>query len=405
MLINPDDEEPSNPRRLPVSGPISAPTWTGTSRQLLYARAGSALGDYGDLVSRIVLLDLDSDRADILFFAEGLFPMPGQWSLGRATSLGVVAPGSVVFSRSNVTQILRETRLAEAPERKPVPRGGRRDRQPVYSPDGEQLLFSSDRFGNLDLWLFDFRDGSLRQLTDDPAQDWDPAFTPDGRSVLWSSTRTGHLEVWSMSIDGSGVRQVTHDGEDAENSTETADGAWIVYWSGNPAKSGIWRIRPDGTDAVRLASGSYAIAETSLDGRWAAVRSQQSADRRSVVGVLEVATGKIMPFQITVAWPPDRAERLVLGRMRWLPGPAIAYVGVDERGRSGIFVQDFDPNGNTDRTRRAVAGFSNDWEVESFGVSRDGRYVTMSTISMDQSIMIANGVRGVVPAPISQILR
>ena len=88
----------------------------------------------------------------------------------------------------------------------------------------------------------------------------------------------------------------------------------------------------------------------------------------------------------------------MLGRMRWLPGPALAYVGVDERGRSGIVVQDFDPNGNTERTRRAIAGFSNDWEVESFGVSRDGRYVTMSTISMEQSIMIANGVRSVVPA-------
>jgi Tol biopolymer transport system component len=399
VFINPDSEQPARKvRRLSVSGPISAPSWTGGGRRLLYAQAGSTLGDYGDPVSRVILHDLDADRAGTLFFAEGLFPTPGQWSRGRGTALDIVSPGSVVFGRSTVMQTLRETPLTDAPGRARVPRGGRRDRQPVYSPDGQQLLFSSDRSGNLDLWLFDFRDGSLRQLTDDPAQDWDPAFTPDGRNVLWSSNRTGHLEVWIMGIDGSGVRQVTDDGEDAENPTPTADGAWIVYWSANPAKSGIWRIRPDGTDAVRLASGSYSLPETSPDGRWAAFRSEQAADLRTVIHVLEVATGKVMPFQVTVPWPPGQSERLILGRTRWLPdGGAIAYVGVDDGGRSGIFVQDYHPNGNTDGTRRALAGFSDDEAVDSFGFSGDGRYVTMSTIKMEQFVSIASGVPEVEP--------
>ena len=399
IFINPDSEPPARARRLPVAGPISAPAWTGGGRRLLYAQAGSTLGDFGDPVSRVVLHDLDADRVRTLFFAEWLFPTLGQWGLSRATALGVVARGSVVLGRSHVTQTLREIALADASDRMPVPRGGRRDRQPVYSPDGEQLLFSSDRSGNLDLWLFDFRDGSLRQLTDDAAQDWDPAFTPDGRGVLWSSNRTGHLEIWSMSVDGGGMRQVTNDGEDAENPTETADGAWIVYWTENPAKSGVWRIRPAGTDAVRLVSGSYSAPEISPDGRWAAFLSQQPANLRTVIGVVEVATGKVMPFQVTVPWPPVRSERLILGRTRWLPDDrAIAYVGVDERGRSGIFVQAFDPNRNTDGTRRALAGFSDELAAESFGLSRDGKRLTMSTINAEQSILIARDVPQVEPA-------
>jgi Tol biopolymer transport system component len=401
VLIDPDDEQPvSHVRRLSISGPVSAPSWIGAGRQLLYARAGSNLGDLGNPISRIVLHDLDEDRVHTLFFADGLFPMPSLWTLGRATSLGVVAPGSVVVGSSAVSQALRETALDGAPARITVPRGGRRDRQPTYSPDGNQLLFSSDRFGNLDLWLFDFRDGSLRQLTDDRDQDWDPAFTPDGRHVLWSSNRTGHLEIWSMSIDGSGVRRITNDGEDAQNPSATADGAWIVYWSSNPTKSGIWRIRPDGTDAARIVAGNYSIPETSPDGRWAAFRSQQPADRRTVLGFVEVASGRTIPFQITIAWPPDQAERLVLGRTRWIAGgePVLAYVGVDDQGRSGIFVEDFDPNGGSHATRRPLAGFSDDWAVDSFGLSRDGRYATISQLNMDQSVLIAKGIPEAVPA-------
>jgi Tol biopolymer transport system component len=399
IFINPDSEHPTDPmRRLPVSGPISAPVWTGGGRRLLYAQAGSTLGDYGDPLSRIVLHDLDTARKKTVFFAEGLFPTITQWTLGRATSLGVVAPGSVVFGKTDVLQSLREAPLVDTPTRKPVPRGGRRDRQPVYSPDGEQLLFSSDRTGNLDLWLFDFRREELRRLTDDADQDWDPAFTPDGRSVLWSSDRTGHLEIWSMDLDGGAMKQVTRDGENAENPTATQDRAWIIYSSANPAKSGIWRIRPDGTDAVRLVAGSYTIPETSPDGRWATFRLQEPANRRTLIGVLEVATGKVMPFQVAVPWPAAGAERLVLGRTRWLAdGKAFAYLGVDDRKRSGIYVQDYDPDGNTEGTRRALAGFSDDFAVESFALTRDGRYVTMSTKTTEQSIQIAKGVPEVEP--------
>jgi Tol biopolymer transport system component len=400
LFIDPDNAQPEKrPRRLPVSGPISSPAWSGGGRRLLYAQAGSTLGDFGDPVSWIVLHDLDNNLVSKLFSDEWLFPNLGQWNLSRGTALAVVGPGSVAFGRSDVKQSLREMPLAGAPARKSVLRGGRRDRQPAYSPDGEQIVFSSDRSGNLDLWLFDFRRGSLRQLTDDRAQDWDPTFTPDGRGVLWSSNRTGHLEIWSMALDGGSMRQISTDGEDAENPTQTADGAWILYWTENPAKSGIWRMRPDGTGAVRLVPGRYSVPEASPDGRWATFLSQEPARLRTVIGVLEVATGKVMPFQITVPWPPVRSERLLPGRTRWAGGgTAIAYVGVDGQGHSGIFVQDFDPHKSTDATRRILAGFSDDLAVESFGLSPDGRYAAVSSISAEISVRIARNVPNVEPA-------
>ena len=184
--------------------------------------------------------------------------------------------------------------------------GSGRNRQPTYSPDGEQLIFSSNLSGNLDLWAISTRTGALRQLTDDPAQDWDPAFTPDGKHILWSSDRRGNLEIWIANTDGSGARQLSRDDGDAENPTATPDGTWIVYGSGGPAKQGIWKIRPDGSGATRLVPGFLSNAEVSPDGRIATFVRLDRSQSSTTVGAVEIATGRLLPFEIRVpqSWGP-----------------------------------------------------------------------------------------------------
>jgi len=127
------------------------------------------------------------------------------------------------------------------------------------SPDGSRVVFSSNRSGNMDLWVLETRTGALHQLTDDPARDWDPGFTPDGRHVLWSSDRSGHLEIWMASTDGSGARQVTHDGVDAENPNATPDGRFIVYTSGKAQRlTESLGVSPDGKRLVVSTLQEYS---------------------------------------------------------------------------------------------------------------------------------------------------
>jgi Tol biopolymer transport system component len=80
-----------------------------------------------------------------------------------------------------------------------------------------QILFSSNRFGAWRLWLVKADGTELKQLTkqhtDD--QDVDPMFSPDGKSVLFTSTRGGKAGVWRMSLDGSKPERVC-DGDQAE---------------------------------------------------------------------------------------------------------------------------------------------------------------------------------------------
>jgi eukaryotic-like serine/threonine-protein kinase len=374
--------------------------WSGRGGAIVFGQSGSRMGDSSGAPAAVIRKSIASGRERTLFWASNLFPMIGASKL--FASFDVLGPGRLVFDEMAQRLNLREVPIGPGlPSRsdRVLTAGSSRDRQPAYSPDGGQVVFSSNRSGNLDLWALSTTTGALRQLTDDPAQDWDPAFTPDGKHILWSSDRSGNLEIWMAGADGSGARQVSRDGADAENPTATPDGAWIVYGSGDPAKNGIWKIRPDGSGAARLVPGFYSNAEVSPDSRFATFVKLDIARPMNSIGAVEIATGRLIPFEIQAHYRlgPD-ASRVQMGRSRWLPdGKAIAWIGEDENGRTGVFAQDFVPGRDTSSTRRKLAGFSPDYVTESFGISPDGRTLALSTLTRFGGLMIAEGVPDVEP--------
>ena len=82
-------------------------------------------------------------------------------------------------------------------------------------------------------------------------------------------------------------------------------------------------------------------------------------------------------------------------------GRAIAFLGVDARGVAGVFVQEFAPGRDTAATRRPLAGFDPGAPAESFGVSPDGRHVTVAARESLSSVLVA----GPVPAAAKPVWR
>lgn len=59
---------------------------------------------------------------------------------------------------------------------------------PIWSPDGKQIAFASDRLGNTDVFVMPANGGSARRLTTNSASEIPSAFTPDGKYVVFSAS-------------------------------------------------------------------------------------------------------------------------------------------------------------------------------------------------------------------------
>lgn len=60
-----------------------------------------------------------------------------------------------------------------------------------------------------DIFVADRNGQILQQLTTEPGYDAEATVSPDGQKIVFTSTRSGDLELWTMNIDGTNVQQVT----------------------------------------------------------------------------------------------------------------------------------------------------------------------------------------------------
>ncbi len=102
----------------------------------------------------------------------------------------------------------------------------------TWSPDGKQIVFSSNRDGNYELYVMDADGGNVRRLTNNSADDYAPAWSPaspeGGDQIAFYSNRDGNDEIYVMNVDGSNVRRLT-------NNTAVD---WFPRWSPAPPEGG-----------------------------------------------------------------------------------------------------------------------------------------------------------------------
>lgn len=100
---------------------------------------------------------------------------------------------------------------------------------PDISPDRRWFVFDSIGASQEDLYLISRDGSSMRRLTDDIFKDRAPRWHPEGNRILFFSDRSGRYELWVIRTDGSGLTQISAtEGPAAQVSIWSPDGGRIL---------------------------------------------------------------------------------------------------------------------------------------------------------------------------------
>lgn len=189
---------------------------------------------------------------------------------------------------------------------------------PIYSPDGNWILFESDAAGNRDIWRLPVAGGDPEQLTTDPGFDSSPYWSPDGRQITFESDRSGHKHIWTLDIATPGAVPVAVTSGDFDDGSPawSPDGSRIVFESNRARSRGtdLWVSPATGGQALRLTetpAGVYnRTADWSPDGTELVFESNRDQDApalftMSALGGLARRITPINGYEGHPAWSPD----------------------------------------------------------------------------------------------------
>ena len=233
------------------------------------------------------------------------------------------------------------------------------------------------------------------QLTDNATLDFLPGWSPAGSQIVFSSERTGDLDIWIMNLDGSGAHNLTQSPASQETGPDWSSvGGQVAFtsFSTSPAERDIWIINGDGTGATNLTNSTSddVGASWSPDGTKIAFFSDRDGNYDIYVmnsdgtGVAQLTTDP--QTDATPDWSPD--------------GTQIAFSRLTPGSDGDIWVMNADGTGQTNLTNSARLDYAPDWSPDGLYIAFD-RFPDVGVNSSDIWIMAADGTGqvGVVTGP------
>ncbi|MGH9795674.1 MAG: protein kinase domain-containing protein [Candidatus Acidiferrales bacterium] len=122
-----------------------------------------------------------------------------------------------------------------------------------FAPDGNRVVYHSNRSGNFEIWLIDPSNGREMQLTNDPASDLLPDWSPAGDTVIFLSNRDGEYHLWVLEVETGSVRRLSQKGLQLPGGSAPSltaaprwspDGKVIGYVAPSEKGSALWVMDP-----------------------------------------------------------------------------------------------------------------------------------------------------------------
>ena len=140
---------------------------------------------------------------------------------------------------------------------------------PQWSPDGQLIAFAgvNETSSFPEIYIVELKTGRLRQLTQNAFSDTDPVFTPDGKKVLYTSDESplpdaafGTLHVASIPVGGGKPEFFTEDEVSSIRPGISGDdrSVLLIKISDNSGRHSLWQYGFDGTAQRDLTETRYA---------------------------------------------------------------------------------------------------------------------------------------------------
>ena len=216
-------------------------------------------------------------------------------------------------------------------------------------PRGQALLFTSDRDGNVEIYTMHADGGDPIRLTRNGAVDFAPQWSPDGNRILFISNRSPGVngsptyEIFVMNSDGSGVKRITTNDVLESSPTWSPDGTRIAYAT-TGTRSKIFVMNADGSNVVQITNNEWAdsLPRWSPDGQrlaflgsplgwsWIFTVSPDGSDR---IRVPTQSVGGVHSY----SWAPD-SKNIVYEYGEWPYGGIYRSVSVPTQGVNPVFL-------------------------------------------------------------------
>ena len=145
----------------------------------------------------------------------------------------------------------------------------RQDSAPQISPDGEALVFASNRSGRLQIWVHDVESRDPIQLTSMTGSSaGTPRWSPDGRLIAFDSRPEGHADIFVIDRSGGVPRQLTKSTSDDLVPSWSRDGRFVYFTSNRNQGRQIWKIPAEGGEAIQITRNGGFEAFESPDSRF-----------------------------------------------------------------------------------------------------------------------------------------
>jgi Tol biopolymer transport system component/predicted Ser/Thr protein kinase len=158
------------------------------------------------------------------------------------------------------------------------------------SPDGRTVaaaMRDPAHGQNLDVWVLDAARGTGSRITAGPNDEFDPAWFPDGERLIYVSDRLGFYDLFERPASGGAEKVLVQTNQDKVLPTVSADGRNLLMSVPEGGKhTRVLTPLSERGDSLRLSGNSRFSEEhpeISPDGRWTAFNSNESGQKEVYV--------------------------------------------------------------------------------------------------------------------------